>query len=93
MKEYVIVHTRKIDEDLPHLGPYEDVLLVHKDRPEWQKGRLNLIGGKLEEGEDAITAAVRELGEESGLERSSVDAEFAGNRSFDASRGDRLGAN
>lgn len=62
-REYVVVHTRRIDVD----GAYDDVLLVLKDRPAWQKGRLNLIGGKVEEGEDPITAAVRELKEEAGL--------------------------
>lgn len=63
MKEYVVVYTRKIDEG----GAYDDVLLVHKNKPDWQKGRLNLVGGKVEEGEDAITCAVRELKEETGL--------------------------
>lgn len=64
MKEYVVVHTRRIDED----GAYDDVLLVHKNKPDWQKGKLNLVGGKVEEGEDAIACALRELKEEAGLE-------------------------
>lgn len=56
MNEYVLV--------LP-LG--YDVLLVLKDRPEWQKGKLNILGGKIEPGETPTQAAVRELKEESGL--------------------------
>lgn len=44
------------------------ILLVRKDKPEWQKGRLNLVGGKIEPGESPLDAAVRELKEESGLE-------------------------
>lgn len=43
------------------------VLVIEKNRPEFQKGRLNLIGGKVEPGETANQAAVRELLEETGL--------------------------
>ena len=43
------------------------VLIVKKDRPEWQKGRYNLPGGKIEEGEFPEEAAIRELEEEAGL--------------------------
>lgn len=43
------------------------VLLVKKDRPAWQKGCLNLLGGKIEEGETELETALRELKEESGL--------------------------
>lgn len=63
MIEYVIV--------LPILwnGISQDnnVLLVLKDRPDWLKGRLNLVGGKIEPGETPEQAALRELKEESGL--------------------------
>ena len=44
-----------------------NVLLVLKNKPAWQKGRLNLVGGKVEPGEAPHEAAVRELEEESGL--------------------------
>ncbi|MBA3724080.1 MAG: NUDIX domain-containing protein [Candidatus Levybacteria bacterium] len=45
----------------------ERVLLIHKNRPDWQKGKLNGIGGKVEEGEDSLGCMVRETLEETGL--------------------------
>lgn len=42
------------------------VLFVLKDRPAWQRGKLNLVGGKIEEGESPEQAAFRELLEETG---------------------------
>jgi 8-oxo-dGTP diphosphatase len=50
------------------VGPRDlGILIVIKDRPEWQKDRANLVGGKIEQGETPIEAAVRELKEEAGL--------------------------
>lgn len=43
------------------------VLLIEKRRPDWQKGRLNGVGGHIEEGETPIDAMVRETVEETGL--------------------------
>lgn len=43
------------------------VLLINKDHPEWQRGLLNGVGGKIEEGETAIQAMHRECNEEVGL--------------------------
>ncbi len=43
------------------------VLLVHKQRPEWQKGRANGIGGKLDQGESPEACISRETLEESRL--------------------------
>lgn len=43
-----------------------DVALIRKDRPEWQAGLLNGIGGKLEPGETPHDAMVRECKEEAG---------------------------
>ena len=42
------------------------VWLIEKQKPEWQKGLLNGIGGKIEEGETPVDAAFRELKEEAG---------------------------
>lgn len=44
------------------------VLLIRKNKPEWQKGKLNGVGGKIEEGEKPIDAMVREFREETGME-------------------------
>lgn len=40
------------------------VLLIRKARPEWQKGKLNAIGGHIEPGESAEEAMRREFHEE-----------------------------
>lgn len=47
--------------------PAGRVLLIEKRRPAWQAGRLNGIGGKLEEGETCEDAMRRECAEETGL--------------------------
>jgi len=39
---------------------------IRKNKPEWQKGRLNGIGGKVEPGETYKDAMVREFEEETG---------------------------
>ena len=39
----------------------EQVLLVHKNRPTWQAGRINGVGGKVEDGETPEVALIREL--------------------------------
>lgn len=42
-------------------------VLVSKLQPEWQRGLLNGVGGKIEEGEHPYQAMVREFQEETGL--------------------------
>lgn len=42
----------------------ETVVLIEKAKPDWQKGLLNGVGGKLEENESPIQAMVREFKEE-----------------------------
>lgn len=59
-KKYVVIFAH--DRRHP-----DKVLLVLKDRPAWQAGCLNLLGGKVEPGEDELQTALRELEEESGL--------------------------
>lgn len=43
------------------------VALIKKNRPEWMAGKWNGIGGKIEVGEDATAAMVREFQEEAGV--------------------------
>jgi 8-oxo-dGTP diphosphatase len=50
-----------LDEDA------EQVVLIRKNRPEWQAGRLNGVGGKVEPGEDLAAAMRREFEEETGV--------------------------
>lgn len=47
---------------------WERVLLIRKNRPEWQAGKLNGIGGKIEPNETPLSAMIREFKEESGLD-------------------------
>lgn len=44
------------------------VALIRKNRPDWQKGKLNGIGGHVEEGETPVAAMAREFREETGVE-------------------------
>lgn len=43
------------------------VALIHKNKPEWQKGKLNGIGGKVEPNEAIRACMIREFIEEAGL--------------------------
>lgn len=45
----------------------DEVLLVRKQRPQWQAGKLNAIGGKIEPGERPLDAMRREFTEETTL--------------------------
>ena len=42
------------------------VALVEKKHPKWQAGKLNAIGGHIEEGETPLRAMIREFREETG---------------------------
>ena len=53
---------------LGFLFDFNDVLLIEKARPNWQKGRLNGIGGHIEDGESPIQAMIREFKEETQYE-------------------------
>lgn len=60
MKQYVL--TFLFNEDL------SEVLLIKKNRPDWQAGKYNGIGGKIEKTDDyPFCAAIREIEEECGL--------------------------
>lgn len=43
------------------------VVLIRKNRPDWQAGLLNGVGGKRERGETLVQAMVREFYEETGV--------------------------
>lgn len=49
------------------------VALIRKQKPAWQKGKLNGVGGKVEPNESCITAMVREFEEETGLKTTVED--------------------
>jgi 8-oxo-dGTP diphosphatase len=59
MKKYTLCFL--FDETLSY------VLLVKKTKPDWQAGKLNAIGGKVEDGETFAECACREFREETGL--------------------------
>ncbi len=44
------------------------VLLIRKNRPAWQAGKLNGVGGKIDPGESPATAMRREFREEAGVD-------------------------
>lgn len=46
----------------------KSVILIKKQHPEWQKGRLNGIGGHINDKETAVAAMQRECKEETGLD-------------------------
>ena len=45
----------------------EHVAVIEKKKPDWQAGFHNGIGGKIERGEDAYQAMIREFDEEAGI--------------------------
>ncbi len=57
MNAYVVGFLRENDK----------ILLIKKNRPAWQAGKLNGIGGHIEVGETPNEAMVREFAEEAGL--------------------------
>lgn len=70
-QDYVLVYPYAFDAD-------EHVLLVRKQSPDWQKGKLNLVGGKVEEGEDPKIAAIRECREETSISLDEYSVEKLG---------------
>ncbi len=50
----------------------EDKILMCKRKKEPYKGKFNLVGGKVEEKEDELYAAYRELQEETGITKNDI---------------------
>lgn len=46
---------------------YDKVVLIKKNKPAWQSGFLNGVGGKIERGETELAAIIREFEEETGM--------------------------
>lgn len=59
-KHYVLAFMFSLDR--------KRVALIEKNRPEWQAGKINGIGGKVEQAEWAQDALAREFKEETGVE-------------------------
>lgn len=70
MKQYTLGFV--FDEKL------ERVLLMHKNRPDWQVGKINGLGGKIESGESSKECIAREVEEESGLKIAKEDWIYLG---------------
>lgn len=54
-------------------GSAPHVVLIRKIKPEWQAGKLNGVGGKIELGETPEQAMAREFNEEAGVHTLSID--------------------
>lgn len=67
-KQYVVGFLFMPDIPSRH-NPYQgwEVALIRKNRPDWQRGLLNGIGGKVEGSEIPREAMIREFREEAGL--------------------------
>lgn len=55
-----------------------EFLLARRHHNQHQGGKLEFVGGKIEQGEDEITALVREVGEELGLDIGQNDKQKLG---------------
>lgn len=62
---------------------FKKILLIHKEKPDWQKGKINGIGGKIEKNETALSCIVRELKEETGLTTKKGEWVYVANLSSD----------
>jgi 8-oxo-dGTP pyrophosphatase MutT (NUDIX family) len=59
MIEYVLIHVLDIST--------KRIIVVKKQKPDFLKGKINLVGGKIEKDESPYDAAIRELKEETGI--------------------------
>lgn len=51
----------------------EDKVLMCKREKDPYKGKFNLVGGKVEQGENELNAAYRELNEETGITKNDIE--------------------
>lgn len=58
---------------------YSEVVLIEKLKPEWQKGFLNGVGGKIEVNESSLEAIIREFEEETGVKSNNEDWRYVAN--------------
>lgn len=65
MQEYVLIYFYDFI-----VGSY---VLLEKEKPDYQQGRYNLPGGKVEPGETPKDAALREFWEETGIQLNEVE--------------------
>ena len=57
---------------------FSEVLLMHKNRPNWQVGKLNGVGGRINPNEESIDCIVREVQEETGVKTEKEDWTYFG---------------
>ena len=67
MTEYVLCYVRDL---------CGDILAIERRKQDWQQGKLNLPGGRIEVGETAEQAAIREIKEEANID--ATDTTFIG---------------
>jgi len=60
----------------------KEIVLIEKQKPDWQKGKLNGIGGKIEPNEVPYLAMVREFEEETGVKTNIADWDLFGEMVF-----------
>lgn len=63
MTEYVLCYVRDL---------CGDILAIERKKQDWQQGKLNLPGGRIEVGETAEQAAIREIKEEANIDATSA---------------------
>lgn len=74
MKQYVLGFAFSRDK--------KDIVLISKLKPEWQKGKLNGVGGKIESNEKRYHAMIREFKEETGVDTNITQWELFGKMIF-----------
>lgn len=75
MKKYVLGFAFSKDK--------KEVILIEKQKPDWQKGKLNGVGGKIEKDEMPHLAMVREFEEETGVSTDVIQWDLFGEMVFD----------